>query len=100
MNWVSCSEAILFDWETNPEIGTATPRDYNAFQVLADIIASKITETPLKIGVKERQFFKGPNIGEVVEWPPQTIYQTTKKGTKVVGWASVFIQVTVQQRYF
>ncbi|NEP76817.1 MAG: DUF3962 domain-containing protein [Okeania sp. SIO3B3] len=100
LNWVPCSEATLFDWETNPETRTATPRDYNAFQVLADIIASKITETPLKIGVKERQFFKGPNIGEVVEWPPQTIYQTTKKGTKVVGWVSVFIQVTVQQRYF
>ena len=100
LNWVPCSEATLFDWETNPETGTVTPKDYNAFQVLADIIASKITETPLKIGVKERQFFKGPNIGEVVEWPPETIYQTTKKGTRVVGWASVFIQITVQQRYF
>ncbi len=97
LNWFPCSEATLFDWETNPETGTATPKDSNAFQVLADIIASKITETTLKIGVKERQFFKGPNIGEVVEWPPQTIYN---KGGKFVGWASVFIQVTVQQRYF
>ncbi|MGD1805430.1 pPIWI_RE module domain-containing protein [Dapis sp. BLCC M126] len=96
LNWIPCPEATLFDWETNPETGTATPRDYNAFQVLADIIASKITETPLKIGVKERQFFKGPNIGEVVEWPPEPI----PKNGKFVGWASVFIQVTVQQRYF
>lgn len=88
----------IFAWERNESNSVALPIYDNAFKVMADAIANYIATHGLKIGGKHLNYVKGPNDGEVQQWPPEKIYYG-KKADKFWFQSNV-IKVSIQQRFF
>lgn len=88
----------IFDWQRSESNSVALPIYDNAFKVMADAIANYIATHGLKIGGKHLNYVKGPNDGEVQQWPPEKIYYG-QKGEKFWFQSNV-IKVSIQQRFF
>jgi len=88
----------IFDWQRSESNSVALPIYDNAFKVMADAIANYIATHGLNIGGKPINYVKGPNDGEVQQWPPEPIYYG-KEGKKFWFQSNV-IKVSIQQRFF
>lgn len=88
----------IFDWQRSESNSVALPIYDNAFKVMADAIANYIATNGLNIGGKHLNYLKGPNDGEVQQWPPEKIYYG-QKGDKFWFQSNV-IKVSIQQRFF